>query len=84
MTSSQDDVIFLSFGSLLHFCRRLQAEKSRKKYVEKTIKRRLKTAKKLNQTTDDSSRTKRQSIIIEAKLKIIGNVCHKFYHQLVW
>ena len=31
-------------------------------------------AKILNQTTNDSSRTKRQSIIIEAKLKIIRNV----------
>ena len=45
-----------------------------KKYVEKyenTIKRRLKKTKILKYTTNDSSRTKRQSIIVEAKLKII-------------
>ena len=33
------------FGSLLHFCRRLQAEESRKKYVEKYEKTDEKTIK---------------------------------------
>ena len=40
MTSSQDDAIIIRFGSLLHFCRWLQAEESRKKYVEKYEKKR--------------------------------------------
>ena len=45
MTSSQDDAILINFGSLLHFCRRLQAEESRKNYVEKYEKNRWKTIK---------------------------------------
>jgi len=59
MTSSQDDAILVSFGSLLHFCRRLQPEESRNKYVEKyekTMKRRLQTTKILKNTTNDSFR----------------------------
>jgi len=46
MTSSQDDAILIIFGSLLHFCRSLQAEESRKnmsKNTKKTMKIRLKT-----------------------------------------
>src|SRR6218665_3600714 len=59
MTSSQDDAILIcsmSFGRLLHFCRKLQAKKSRKKYntmlknTTKTLNRRLKTMKILKST----------------------------------
>jgi len=59
---------------------------SRKKYVEKYEKMkkwRIKAMKILKNTTNDSSRTKRQSIIIKAKLKIIRKVWQKFYHQSV-
>ena len=53
--------------------RERNVSKNTKKNDEKTIKddedRGL-----LKKTTNDSSRTKRQSIIVEAKLKIIRNV----------
>ena len=62
---------------------RLQAEGSRKKYVkkyEKNDERTIQDGENIEDDNKDSSRTKRQSIIVEAKLKIIRNVWHKFYH----
>jgi len=59
MTSSQDDAILTSFGSLLYFCRRLQDEKTRNKYVEKTKindERRLKTIKDDEVIEEDGKR----------------------------
>ena len=45
MTSSQDGAILINFGILLQLYRRLQAEESRKKYVEKYEKTDEKTIK---------------------------------------
>ena len=74
MTSSQDDAILINFGGLLHFCRSLQAEESRKKcvvkYEKRTMKRLLQTTKMGSFEEDDE----RQLLIVEAKLKIIRNV----------
>src|SRR6218665_1962623 len=73
MTSSQDDAILLC---LVHFCRRLQAEKSRKKYYvekyDKTVKRRLKTTKIIlkKMKIDSFQTTCKCQSIIEAKLKL--------------
>jgi len=73
MTSSQDDAILISVEGCRPMSRERNVSKNTKKYDEKTIKddedRGL-----LKQTKNDSSRTKRQSIIVEAKLKIIRNV----------
>jgi|SRR6218665_200017 len=75
MTSSQDDAILIGFGAsyIVEGCRLKSRARNMSKNKGKTMKRRLKTTK-MEKTTNDSSRTKRQSIIVEAKLKIIRNV----------